>query len=74
MASHRVLDLRDESRLLANDRVEYDLRGVRELLSALQLKPVGGAVVGTARGDVFDLAVFRATGDRRLAALFGTAA
>jgi hypothetical protein len=78
MASHDVLDLTDEPRLLAEDRAEYDPRGVRQLLSALQLKPVGGSSRngsgGTDTAAVFDLAVFRATGDRRLATLFGTAA
>ncbi len=78
MASHDLLDLTDEPGLLAQDRVEYDPRGVRQLLSALQLKPVGGSPRkvsdGPDAGAVFDLAVFRATGDRRLATLFGTAA
>jgi len=78
MASHDLLDLTDEPGLLAQDRVEYDPRGVRQLLSALQLKPVGGSSRnvsdGSDAGTVFDLAVFRATGDRRLATLFGTAA
>ncbi|MEQ8841199.1 MAG: hypothetical protein RIB98_09460 [Acidimicrobiales bacterium] len=50
-----------------------DLRGVRDLLSALQLKPVSGPMVDTPKGDVFDLAVYRATGDRHLATIFGTA-
>lgn len=79
MASQHVLDLTDESALLESDRshglrVGYDVSGVRALLSALQLKPVSGPMVDTPKGDVFDLAVYRATGDRRLATIFGTAA
>ncbi|MEZ5165861.1 MAG: hypothetical protein R2695_04970 [Acidimicrobiales bacterium] len=74
MTSDPILDLTDEAALLSADRVELDPRGVRALLSALQLKPVGGPALDAPRGDVFDLAVYRATGDRRLAALFGTAA
>jgi hypothetical protein len=74
MPPHQVLDLRDEPRLLALDRVEYDPGGVRDLLFALRLKPAVGATVDASRGNVFDLAVYRATGDRHLAALFGTAA
>ena len=73
-----ILDLTDEAALLAEtgteERVGYDPRGVRSLLSALQLKPVSGPMVDTPKGNVFDLAVYRATGDRRLATLFGTAA
>lgn len=75
MATHDdVLDLTDETALLAKDRAEYDLRGVRALLAALNLKPVSGPMVDAVPGAVFDLAVYRATGDRRLATLFGTAA
>ena len=74
MASPDVLDLTDESRLLTEDRVDYDPRGVRALLSALRLKPVSGPMIDGPKSPVFDLAVFRATGDRRLASLFGTAA
>lgn len=77
-ASHDILDLTDEASLLATAgderRIGYDPSGVRALLSALQLKPVSGPMVDLPRGDVFDLAVYRATGDRRLATLFGTAA
>ena len=77
-ASHDILDLTDETALLAascdTGRSGYDPTGVRALLSALQLKPVSGPMVDLPRGDVFDLAVYRATGDRRLATLFGTAA
>ena len=78
MASHDILDLTDETALLVDDReksrIGYDTSGVRALLSALQLKPVSGPMVDAPKGNVFDLAVFRATGDRRLATLFGTAA
>ncbi|MEZ5245331.1 MAG: hypothetical protein R2707_09570 [Acidimicrobiales bacterium] len=77
-ASHDILDLTDEAALLAGAgdeiRIGYDPTGARALLSALQLKPVSGPMVDAPRGDVFDLAVYRATGDRRLATLFGTAA
>lgn len=71
-----ILDLTDEIAFLHEDRGTYDPRGVRALLSALQLKPVSGPMVDLAesRGNVFDLAVYRATGDRRLATIFGTAA
>lgn len=82
MASHDFLDLTDETALLSvrseerrrdDLRVGYDATGVRALLSALQLKPVGGPMVDAPKGDVLDLAVYRATGDRRLATIFGTA-
>jgi hypothetical protein len=77
-ASHDILDLTDEAALFGDDRVvfrgRYDATGARALLSALQLKPVSGPMVDAPKGDVFDLAVYRATGDRRLATLFGTAA
>lgn len=78
MAPQHVIDLTDEAALHAvhpgERRVDYDLTGMRAVLSALQLKPVGGPMVDAPKGDVFDLAVYRATGDRRLATLFGTAA
>ena len=82
MATHTplpdVIDLTDEAALLCEERVEdridHDPSGMRALLSALNLKPVGGPLVDAPKGDVFDLAVYRATGDRRLATLFGTAA
>jgi hypothetical protein len=74
MASHDIIDLTDERSLFAAEPVDVDIDGMRSLLSALQLKPVSGPMVDAPRGDVFDLAVFRATGDRRLATLFGTAA
>lgn len=80
-SSHPVLDLTDEAALLAADRARVSDRvavedpdGVRALLSALNLKPVTGPMLDAPKGDVFDLAVYRATGDRRLACLFGTAA
>ena len=77
-ASQHVLDLTDEVALLAGgrqvSRIGYDVTGARTLLSALRLKPVSGPGVDGPKGDVFDLAVYRATGDRRLATLFGTAA
>ena len=69
-----ILDLTDEAKLLSEIRVDRDLDGVRELLSALKLKPVSGPMMDAPKGNVFDLAVYRATGDRRLATLFGTAA
>jgi hypothetical protein len=78
MASHDILDLTDETALLADQgersRSGHDAGGVRALLSALRLKPVSGPMVDAPRGSVFDIAVFRATGDRRLATIFGTAA
>ena len=78
MASHDILDLTDETALLADvgetSRRRYDAGGVRALLGALQLKPVSGPMVDMPKGNVFDLAVYRATGDRRLATIFGTAA
>ena len=78
LASHDILDLTDEAALIAGvrdeQRVGYDSTGVRALLSALQLKPVSGPMVDAPKGNVLDLAVYRATGDRRLATIFGTAA
>ena len=84
MAPQHVLDLTDEIALLAaqadpadldprGDELQLDLRGVRDLLSALQLKPVSGPMVDAPKGEAFDLAVYRATGDRGLATIFGTA-
>lgn len=78
MAQQHVLDLTDETALVSPSRdgvqVAYDATGVRALLSALQLKPVSGPMLDAPKGNVFDVAVYRATGDRRLATLFGTAA
>ncbi len=66
-----ILDLTDEEGLAVQHFAEYDPEGVRSLLAALNLKPRGEhPPVDT---DVFDLSVFRATGDRHLASLFGTA-
>lgn len=73
MTPHDVLDLTDGSTHGVSEAAAYDNDGVRALLAALQLKPVSGPMVDAPRGDVFDLAVFRATGDHRLAALFGAA-
>lgn len=69
-----ILDLTDEAKLLSEIRVDREHDGMRELLSALKLKPVSGPMMDAPKGNVFDLAVYRATGDRRLATLFGTAA
>ncbi|MFT5200688.1 MAG: hypothetical protein ACI9C1_000052 [Candidatus Aldehydirespiratoraceae bacterium] len=74
MAPRYEIDLTNETALLAKDRVENDTPGIRALLCALQLKPVSGPMVDTPKGNVLDLAVYRATGDRRLATIFGTAA
>jgi hypothetical protein len=74
MALQHELDLTNETALLALDRVENDTSAVRALLCALQLKPVSGPMVDATKGNVLDLAVYRATGDRRLATIFGTAA
>lgn len=73
MAPHdsSILDLTDEQGLLAADYAEYHPEGVRALLAALNLKPVGR--VDLTEAEIFDLAVYRATGDRRLATLFGSA-
>ena len=69
---HNVVDLTNESALLAEDRAASDPEGVRALLWALNLQPSSASVRREA--DVFDLAVFRATGDRHLAGIFGAAA
>ena len=78
MATQELLDLTKldltKETSATDERVAYDTDGVRALLSALQLKPVSGPMVDVLEGNVFDLAVYRATGDRRLATLFGTAA
>lgn len=67
------LDLRDEQSLLAVDRAEYDIEGVRALLAAINLQPAGGPDDEDRDAEVTDLAVFRATGSRRLARIFGPA-
>ncbi len=65
------LDLRDEDEFLAADRAEYDVDGVRALLAAINLQPVGAQSSEQRDGEVMDLAVFRATGSRSLARIFG---
>ena len=79
-----VLDLTDEQGLLAEDRVTYDPEGVRRLLAALNLKPtvapapvpavIDAREIVAGQASVFDLAVYRATGDRHLASIFSSAA
>ena len=69
-----VIDLTDEQGLLVKDRVANDRDGVRSALAALNLKPAGGTTTASGDAEVFDFAVYRATGDRHLATLFGTAA
>lgn len=65
------VDLRDEQRLLAVERAEYDIEGVRALLAAVNLRPVGAATAANPdAAEVMDLAIFRATGSRELARLF----
>ncbi len=66
------VDLRDEDELLAADRAEYDIDGVRALLAAINLQPVGSPSSLLREGEVVDLAVFRATGSRSLARIFGS--
>lgn len=65
------LDLRDEDRFLAADRAEYDIDGVRALLAAINLQPVGPSSP-TREAEVMDLAIFRATGSHSLARIFGS--
>lgn len=66
------VDLRDEPGLLAADRAEYDIDGVRALLAAINLQPLGAPSTEVEEGEVVDLAVFRATGSRSLARIFGS--
>jgi hypothetical protein len=66
----RDLDLRDEAALLAADRAEYDIAGVRALLAAINLQPVGSSTDPSRHGEVMDLAIYRATGSRSLARIF----
>lgn len=66
------LDLTDEEGLLAEDFAERNPQGTRALLAALNLRIPGAPQ--EPRADVFDMAVFRATGDRHLATIFGRAA
>ena len=65
------LDLRDEDQLLAADRAEYDIDGVRALLAAINLQPVS-APSESRDVEVMDLAIYRATGSRSLARIFGS--
>lgn len=74
MTSPHILDLTDSAELDAGVRGGYHKDGVREVLAALQLRPVSGPMVDLPRGDVFDLAVYRATGDHHLASIFGSVA
>lgn len=67
------LDLRDEAGLLAADRAEYDIDAVRALLAAINLQPVGAPTGSAHHAEVMDLAIYRATGSRRLAQIFGNA-
>ncbi|MEO0494659.1 MAG: hypothetical protein AAF081_14710 [Actinomycetota bacterium] len=66
------LDLTDEDGLLAEDFAERNPQGTRALLAALNLR-IPGAPSASAV-EVFDMAVYRATGDRHLATIFGKAA
>ena len=69
--SSAILALTDEEGLLFEDFAQFDPQRVRTLLAALNLQISGH---GEVRADeVFELAVYRATGDRHLATLFGTA-
>lgn len=66
------LDIRDEPALLAADTAEYDIDGVRALLAAINLQPVGGPEdEADHEADVMDLSIFRATGSLSLARIFG---
>lgn len=66
------LDLRDETGLLAADTAEYDIDGVRALLAAINLQPVGRSENEEGlEAEVMDLAIFRATGSLSLARIFG---
>ena len=67
------LDLTDEQGLLARDAAEHDLAGTRSALAALNLRTHGAAATRD-HGDRFDFAVYKATGDRHLASIFGRAA
>ncbi len=66
------LDLTDEAALLAEDTAEHDPQVTRARLAALNLR--NPAAPQGPRAEVFDAAIFRATGDRHLAGLFGRAA
>lgn len=66
------IDLRDEELLHAMLDAEFDIERVRAALHAINLQTTAGAI-DTVSHVVFDLAVFRSTGSRRLAAMFGPA-
>ena len=66
------LDLTDEVGLLAEDAADNDLQATRSRLAALNLQ--NPALASGAGAVVFDAAIYRATGDRHLASLFGRAA
>ena len=66
------LDLTDEEGMLVEDFAERNPQGTRALLAALNLKNPAASSEPVA--EVMDMAVYRATGDRRLATLFGRAA
>ncbi len=69
------LDLTDEHGMLCEDYAEYNPAGVRSLLAALNLRSSGPSPVEPrdTEGQVFDFGIYQATGNRRLACLFGTA-
>lgn len=72
LLTHIDIDLTDEQGLLAEDLAEHDPQGSRALLAALNLQTAGAS--SGPRAERFDFAVYKATGDRRLASLFGRAA
>ena len=63
------IDLTDEQGLLAEDLAERDPQESRARLAALNLQ-TAGAPAGDDRAERFDFAVYKATGDHRLASLF----
>ncbi len=65
------LDLTDEHGMLCEDYAERNPEGTRALLAALNLQ-ASGPTPEQPEDGVFDLAIYRATGSRRLASLFGT--
>jgi hypothetical protein len=66
------LDLTDEISLLAEDSADNDPQASRARLAALNLRNPAQAI--DADPVVFDVAIYKATGDRHLASLFGRAA
>jgi len=66
------LDLTNESGMLCEDYAERNPDGTRALLAALNLQP-GGRPADPSLGPVFDIGIYRATGSRRLASIFGAA-